>query len=127
MTSPIQNNDDELLNLILGDIGMDIIQESENINIPNIPTMPIIDNDRLRRGKIEITIEQSTDSGDADKIINKSTIIPIYDENSPYRPVDFKQIIGEWSKPPEKYINNLIETIAKMQNELDTKLNNLNN
>jgi hypothetical protein len=120
----MQNNDDEILNMILGDIGLDIIQESENINLPN---MPIINNDRLRRGKIEITIEQSTDSGDADKIINKSTIIPVYDENSPYNPIDFKQVIGEWSKPPEKYINNLIETITKMQNELDTKLNSLNN
>jgi hypothetical protein len=120
----MQNNDDEILNMILGDIGLDIIQESENINIPNIP---IIDTGRLRRGKIEITIEQSTDSGDADKIINKSTITPIYDENSPYNPIDFKQVIGEWSKPPEKYINNLIETITKMQNELDTKLNILNN
>jgi hypothetical protein len=124
MATILQNNDDEILNMILGDIGLDIIQESENINIPNIP---IIDNGRLRRGKIEITIEQSTDSGDADKIIHKSTITPIYDENSPYNPIDFKQVIGEWSKPPEKYINNLIETITKMQNELDTKLNSLNN
>ena len=123
MATIVQSNDDGILNIILADIGLDIIHESEKIN--NIPIIPIINNNQLRRGKIEIIIEQSTDSGDADKIINKSTITPIYDENSPYNPIDFKQVIGEWSKPPEKYINNLIETITKMQNELDTKLNSL--